>query len=70
MCFINCDTKKICLLNGNDIKNHRGNYIEHFIGNKVKEFYEIPANYKQIYDLNITPEDLIDACCVEYSIKS
>ena len=70
MCFINCETKKICLLNGNDIKNHRGKYVEHFIGNKTKEFYEIPANYKQIYDLNITPEDLIDACCVEYSLKS
>ena len=67
MCFIDSENKKICVIDGKDIKQHRGKYVEHFIGNKVKEFYEIPAKYKQIYDLNITPEDLINACCVEYT---
>lgn len=66
MCFIDIQHKKLCLIKGTDIKFSHGNFVEIAIGNKLKEVYQIDGKYGKLYDLDLSPEKLIDACCITY----
>jgi hypothetical protein len=70
MCFIDIEHKKICLIKGTDIKFSKGEYRVLPVSGKFKEVYEIDGKYGKLYDLNISPENLIDACCVTYDVKT